>query len=95
MSWGKLRKVQNFFHYNRKMNYKKKIKNGNESFVTISCKIKYIDSARFTTCSLSNLVDNLTKVIHKIKCTDSYCFVEYESVKDSLMKNKCLSCNKD
>ena len=75
------------------MNYKKKIKNGNESFVTISCQIKYIDSARFTT--LSNLVDNLTKVIHKIKCTDSYCFVEYESVKDSLMKNKCLSCNKD
>ena len=77
------------------MNYKKKIKNGSESFVTISSKMKYIDSARFTTCSLSHLVDNLTKVIHKIKCTDSYCFVEYESVKDSLIKNKCLSCNKD
>ena len=44
--------------------------------------------------SLSNLVDNLTEGIHKIKCKDCYCFLEYESVKDNLIKYKCLSCNK-
>ena len=41
--------------------------------------------------SLSNLVDNLTEGIHKIKCKHE-CFLEYESVKDNLIKYKCLSC---
>ena len=40
--------------------------------------------------SLSNLVDNLTKGIHKIKCKDCDCFPEYESVKDNLIKYKYL-----
>ena len=44
--------------------------------------------------SLSNLVDNLAEGIHKIKCKHD-CFLEYESVKDNLIKYKCLSCNKD
>ena len=45
--------------------------------------------------SFSNLVDNITEGIHKIKC--NYCdyFLENESVKDSLVKYKCLSWNKD
>ena len=45
--------------------------------------------------SLSNLVDNLTERIHKIKFKGCDCFLEYESVKDNLVKYKCLSCNKD
>ena len=45
--------------------------------------------------SLSNLVDNLTEGIHKIKCKDWDCFLEYESVKYTLIKYKCLSCNKN
>ena len=60
MSWGKLIKVQNFFLSNRKEVIKID-KDGNESVVTISYKIKFIDSARFTTISLTNLVDNLTQ----------------------------------
>ena len=44
--------------------------------------------------SSSHLVDNLTERIHKIKCKDCDCFLEYESVKDNLIKYKCLSCNK-
>ena len=44
--------------------------------------------------SLSNLVDKLTERIHKIKCKDCDSFLEYESVKDNLIKYKCLSCNK-
>ena len=44
--------------------------------------------------SLSNLADNLAEEIHKIKCKDCDCFLEYESVKDILIKCKCLSCSK-
>ena len=47
------------------------------------------------TTSLSNFVDNLTEGIHKTKCNDCDCFLEYESVTDDLIKYKCLSCNKD
>ena len=67
----------------------------NESVLTISYKIEFIDSARFVVSSLSNLVDNLTERIHKIKCKDCDCFVEYESVKHNLIKYKCLSYSKD
>ena len=70
-------------------------KDGNERFVTISYKIKFIDGTRFMASSLSNLADNLEERIHKIKCKNFDCFFEYESVKDNLMKYKCLSCNKD
>ena len=90
----KYRKVQNFFRSNR--NEVTKInKDGNEGVVTISYKIKFIDNAMFLASSLSNLVDNLTEGIHKNKCKDCDCFLEYESVKDNLIKYKCLSCNKD
>ena len=47
------------------------------------------------TTSFSNLVDNLAEGIHKIKCEDCDCFLEYESVKDNLIEYKSLSCNKD
>ena len=45
--------------------------------------------------SLSNLVDNLTEGIHKIKCKDYGSFLECESVKDNLIRYKCLSYNKN
>ena len=44
--------------------------------------------------SLSNLVDNLAEGIHKIKCKNCNCFLEFESVKDNLIEYKCLYCNK-
>ena len=91
MSWIKQRKVQNIFHSNKKGNYK----TGNETVQTTSYKIKLIDAARLMTSSLSNIVDNLTERIHKIKCKDCDCFPEYESVKDNFIKYKCLSFKKD
>ena len=44
---------------------------------------------------LSNLVNNLPERIHKIKCKDCDCILEYESVKNSWIKYKCLSRNKN
>ena len=70
-------------------------KDGNESVETISYKIKFIYSARFMASSLSNLVENLVEGIHKIKCKECDFFLKYESVKDDLIKYKCLSYNKD
>ena len=65
-------------------------KDGSKSVGITSYKIKLIDSARFMATSLPNLVDNLTELIHKIKYEDCDCFLEYESVKDNLMKYKSL-----
>ena len=59
----------------------------NESVVPVSYKIKFINSARFLATLLSNLVDNLTERIHKIKCEDCDYFLEYENVKDNLQNS--------
>ena len=60
MFWEKQRKVQTF-----SVPIEKEItkidKDGNESVVTISCKIKFIDGKRFMATILSNLVDNLAE----------------------------------
>ena len=40
-------------------------------------------------------IDNLAEGIYKVKCKDCDCLLEYESVKDNLIKYKCLCCNKD
>ena len=61
-------------------------KDGNEHILTISCKIKFIDSASFMASLLPNLVDNLAEKIHKFKCKDCDRFLEYQSVKDNLIK---------
>ena len=45
--------------------------------------------------SLSNLIDNITEGIHKIKYKNWGCFLEYESIKENLTKHKCLSFSKD
>ena len=45
--------------------------------------------------SLSNLAHNILEGIHKIKCKDCECFLQYESVNENLIKHKYLSSNKD
>ena len=64
-------------------------------FITISFRIKFIDRVRFMSSSLSNLVDNFTERIHKIKCKDRDCFLEYKSINYNLINYKCLFCNKN
>ena len=50
--------------------------------MTISYKIKFIDSFRFTSFSLSNLVDNLSEGLHSDKCTDFKSCLDYMTAKD-------------
>ena len=83
------------FSVSIKNEIKKTDKEGNAAVETISYKIKFIDNARFKASSLSNLVGNLAEGIHKIKCKNCRCFLEYESVKYNLIKYEWLSCSKD
>ena len=41
---------------------------------------------RFMVTSLTKLVDNLSEGIHKFKCKDCGCYLEYDSVKNNLIK---------
>ena len=45
--------------------------------------------------SLSQLVNNLTERIHKIKCAGCGWSLEYERVKNDFIEYKCLFYNKD
>ena len=47
---------------------KKKKKNGGNIAKNISYILQFIDSASFMASSLSNLVNNLSEEIHRIKC---------------------------
>ena len=95
-------------------NRKKKLltrtdKNG-ETMKVISHILQFIDSARFMASSLSNLANDLSKGIQRIKgklgnddekcktCCIKYkncnCFLECTNFKDDLIKYRCSSCNK-
>ena len=57
--------------------------------------MKFIGNPKLMATSLPNLIDNPTEGINKIKCEDCDCFLEYESVKESSIKFKSVSYNKD
>ena len=85
-------------------------KNEEEITKNISYILQFIDSARFMASSLSNLVNNLSEEIHKVKCKFGHdhkncetcgikykyfdCFLEYTNFKDYLIEYKCLCCSK-
>ena len=69
---------------------KKKIKN---KVIEITYKIKFIDSYRFMSSSLSKLVDNLSEGIHNNKCVDcNYC-LDYIKIKNKKLLLKCFNFN--
>ena len=70
-------------------------KYNNDNIITIFDKTKFFDNARFMPSLLSTFVNNLAEGTHKIKCKDCDCFLEYESIKDNLIKYKCLFSKKD
>ena len=69
---------------------KKKIKNKN---IEITYKIKFIDSYRFMSSSLSKLVDNLSEGIHNNKCVDCNSCLDYIKIKNKKLLLKCFNCN--
>ena len=74
----------------QKKEIRKKVdKVGNGDIITISYKIRFIDSAGFMASPLSNFVDNFAERIHKTQCKDCE-----KLIKDNLIKSKCISCDK-
>ena len=67
----------------------KKDKDGNDKITKISYKIKFIDSYRFMSASLSNLVNNLSEGVHNDKCTN------YMTTKDKQLIFRCFRCKKN
>ena len=68
---------------------KKKIENKN---IEITYKIKFIDSFRFMSSSLSELVDNLAEVLHNNKCLDCESCLDYIKTKNEKLILKCFNC---
>ena len=59
---------------------KKKIEN--KASIEINYKIKFIDSCRFMSSSLTKLVDNLCEGIHNNKCSDCESNLDYIKIKN-------------
>ena len=86
-------------------------KNGERITKNISYILQFIHSARFMASSLSNLVNNLSEGLHRIKCKLEHddkichtcgikykychCFLEYKNFKDDLIEYKYLCCDKN
>ena len=61
---------------------------------TITYKLKFIDSFRFMSTSLSSLVDSLSEKLHSDECKDCKSELDYISVKDNQLIFQCLECKK-
>ena len=58
----------------------------------ITYKIKFIDSFRFMSTSLSKLVDNLSEGIHINMCINCKSCLDYIKIKDEKLIFRCFSC---
>ena len=68
---------------------KKKIENRN---VEITYKIKFIDSFRFISSSLSKVVHNLSEGIHNNKCANCKSNLDYIKTKNEKLILECYNC---
>ena len=72
------------------MPLKKKIENKN---LEVTFKIKFIDSFRLMSSSLSKFVDNLSEGIHNNKCADCKSNLDYIKTKIEKLILECHNCN--
>ena len=70
-------------------------KDGNDKIIKILCKIKFIDSFRFTSTSLSNLASNLSEGLHNYRCIDCKSCLDYTIIKDKQLIFRCFECKKN
>ena len=70
----------------------KQYQDGNDKITKIPPKIKFIDSFRFMSSSLSSLLDNLSEGLHSDKCTDCKSCLDYMTTKDEQLIFKCSEC---
>ena len=68
---------------------KKKIENKD---LEITYKIKFIDSYRFMTSSLSKLFDNLSEGVHNNKCSDCGSNLDYIKIRNEKLILECYNC---
>ena len=68
---------------------KKKIENKD---IEITYKIKFIDSYRFMSTSLSKLIDNLSEGLHNNKCLDCESCLDHIRTKNEKLNLKCFNC---
>ena len=54
----------------------------NDKATKISYKIKFIDSCRFKSTSLTNIVGNLSEGLHNDRCIDCKSYLDYMTTKD-------------
>ena len=73
---------------------KKEIKNKNK-IIEITYKIKFIDSFRFMSTSLSKHVDNLSEGLHNNRCVDCKSYLDYMITRDEKLIFRCYSCKKN
>ena len=64
--------------------------NGNDKITKISYKLKFIESCRFMSTSLSNLVRNLSEGLHNDRCKDYKSHLDYMTTKDELLIFRCF-----
>ena len=88
--------TEKYISFSIKINKKitKKDKDGNEKIVNIPYRLKFIDSYRFMSTSLSNLIDKVSNKLHNNKCSDCKSGLDYMIAKDYVLIFKCFKCNR-
>ena len=68
------------------------IENAGNDGKPIVCKIKFIDSFRFVSKSLSSLVNSLSDNVHNIRCRNFNSCLDYMKYDDNKLIYRCFEC---
>ena len=85
---------KNVFSTNQKGNCKKD-KDGKDKITKMSYQTKFIDSFKFMSSSLLNLVDNSSEGLHSDKCIDCKSCLDYITANDEQLIFRCFECKKN